>query len=117
MLLRVAAVLPGRHPRVYSRVVSERCMAISGVAVTRLPFETPAHTDELFESNARREAEARLQHLIELKGIGLLTERAHEVSGTSKRGRFRQNYRVPTRRRRPASRPVSGGLRLPAAAA
>ena len=29
--------------------------------------------DELFESNARREAEARLHHLIELKGIGLLT--------------------------------------------
>ena len=59
-------------------------MYLRHFALTRLPFETPAHTDELFESNSRREAEARLQHLIELKGIGLLTERAHEVSGTSK---------------------------------
>ena len=48
-------------------------MYLRHFALTRLPFETPAHTDELFESNARREAEARLQHLIELKGIGLLT--------------------------------------------
>ena len=42
-------------------------------AFTRLPFETPAETDELFESSARREAEARLGHLIELRGIGMLT--------------------------------------------
>ena len=42
-------------------------------AFTRLPFETPAETDELFQSNARREAEARLGHLIELRGIGMLT--------------------------------------------
>ncbi len=42
-------------------------------AFTRMPFETPAETDELFESAARREAEARLGHLIELKGIGMLT--------------------------------------------
>ncbi len=42
-------------------------------ALTRLPFETPAETDELFESAARREAEARLGHLVELKGIGMLT--------------------------------------------
>ncbi len=42
-------------------------------AFTRMPFETLPETDELFPSNARREAEARLAHLIELKGIGLLT--------------------------------------------
>ena len=42
-------------------------------AFTRMPFEPPANTDELFASNARREAEARLTHLIELKGIGMLT--------------------------------------------
>ncbi len=42
-------------------------------ALTGMPFETPAQTDELFESSARREAEARLGHLIELKGIGMLT--------------------------------------------
>ena len=45
-------------------------------AFTRLPFETPAQTDELFESNARREAEVRLAHLIDLRGIGLLTGEA-----------------------------------------
>ena len=48
-------------------------MYLRHFALTRMPFETPAHTDELFASNARREAEARLQHLVELKGIGLLT--------------------------------------------
>ena len=48
-------------------------MYVRHFALTRLPFETPTETDELFESNARREAEARLGHLIELRGIGLLT--------------------------------------------
>ena len=48
-------------------------MYLRHFAFTRMPFETPAETDELFESNARREAEARLNHLIELKGIGMLT--------------------------------------------
>ena len=79
-------------------------MYLHHFALTRLPFETPAHTDELFDSNSRREAETRLNHLIELRGIGLLTERAHEVSGTSKRGRFRKNHRVPTRHHRAAPR-------------
>ena len=48
-------------------------MYLRHFALTRLPFETPAHTDERFESSSRREAEARLHHLIELKGIGLMT--------------------------------------------
>ena len=48
-------------------------MYLRHFALTPMPFETPAHTYELFESNARREAEARLHHLIELKGIGLIT--------------------------------------------
>ena len=48
-------------------------MSLRHFALTRRPFETPAHTDELFESNARREADARLHHLIEPKGIGLIT--------------------------------------------
>ena len=42
-------------------------------AFTRLPFENDLVTDQLFESNAHREAEARLKHLVELRGIGLLT--------------------------------------------
>ena len=87
-------------------------MYLRHFALTGLPFETPAHTDELFESNSRREAEARLQHLIELRGIGLLTERAHEVSGTSKRGRLGQNHRVPPRHLHAPSRPVPHLLRL-----
>ena len=48
-------------------------MYLRHFAFTRLPFETPAETDELFDSSARREAEARLDHLVELRGIGLLT--------------------------------------------
>ena len=48
-------------------------MYLRHFALTRLPFETPTHTDELFDSNSRREAETRLNHLIELRGIGLLT--------------------------------------------
>ena len=48
-------------------------MYLRHFALIRLPFETPAHTDELFDSNSRREAETRLNHLIELRGIGLLT--------------------------------------------
>ena len=87
-------------------------MYLRHFALTRLPFETPAHTDELFDSNSRREAETRLNHLIELRGIGLLTERAHEVNGTSKRGRFRQNHRVPTRHLRAASEALPHLLRL-----
>ena len=30
-------------------------MYLRHFALTRLPFETPAHTDELFEPNSRRE--------------------------------------------------------------
>ena len=48
-------------------------MYLRHFAFTRLPFEAPAATDELFESGTRRDAEAKLGHLIELRGIGLLT--------------------------------------------
>ena len=83
---------PARRPRARAATVTarhakaqgEEVMYLRHFALTRLPFETPAHTDELFDSNSRREAETRLNHLIELRGIGLLTEQAHAVSGTSK---------------------------------
>ena len=42
-------------------------------AFAQLPFENDLETDQLFESSAHREAEARLKHLVELRGIGLLT--------------------------------------------
>ncbi len=48
-------------------------MYLRHFAFTRLPFENDLATDELFQSNAHREADARLRHLIELRGIGLLT--------------------------------------------
>ena len=40
---------------------------------TRFPFAANLEADGLFGSTARHEAEARLKHLIELRGLGLLT--------------------------------------------
>ena len=41
--------------------------------LTRLPFEPPADSAELFLSVAAQETESRLRHLLDLRGIGLLT--------------------------------------------
>ena len=46
-------------------------MYLRHFALTRFPFHDSVHTDELFESAAISEAEARLNHLLELKGIGV----------------------------------------------
>ncbi|MGH8522933.1 MAG: AAA family ATPase, partial [Gammaproteobacteria bacterium] len=40
---------------------------------TRFPFETEHDPDALFASSALSEAQARLTHLLELRGIGLVT--------------------------------------------
>lgn len=48
-------------------------MYLRHFALTRFPFHDGLATDELFASAASIEAEARLGHLLELKGIGLLT--------------------------------------------
>jgi type II secretory pathway predicted ATPase ExeA len=40
---------------------------------THYPFERDLQPDELFASSAGHEAQARLQHLVELRGIGLIT--------------------------------------------
>ena len=45
-------------------------------ALTDFPFSGTALPDQLFASKSGRETEARLQHLIELRGIGLLTGEA-----------------------------------------
>ena len=45
-------------------------------ALTRFPFDPDLEADELFPSKAARETEARLLHLLELRGIGLLTGEA-----------------------------------------
>jgi len=48
-------------------------MYLTHFALTHYPFERALLPDELFSSSAAREAQARLQHLVELRGIGLLT--------------------------------------------
>lgn len=48
-------------------------MYLSHFSLTHFPFERTLHSDELFASSAAREAQARLQHLVELRGIGLVT--------------------------------------------
>ena len=48
-------------------------MYLRHFALTRFPFHDSLNTDELFDSDAISETEARLHHLLELKGIGLLT--------------------------------------------
>ena len=48
-------------------------MYLRHFAFTRFPFAANLEADELFASTARHEAEARLKHLLELRGIGLLT--------------------------------------------
>ena len=50
-----------------------RLMYLRHFTFTRFPFAANLEADELFASVARREAEARLRHLLELRGIGLLT--------------------------------------------
>ena len=48
-------------------------MYLRHFALTRFPFHDNLDTDQLFDSAAITEAETRLHHLLELKGIGLLT--------------------------------------------
>ena len=48
-------------------------MYLSHFGLTHYPFERTLQPDELFASAAAREAAARLSHLVELRGIGLLT--------------------------------------------
>lgn len=48
-------------------------MYLTHFGLTHYPFERDLHPEELFASTSLREAHARLTHLIELRGIGLLT--------------------------------------------
>ena len=48
-------------------------MYLAHFGFTHYPFERALQPDELFASSAAREAQARLNHLIELRGIGLIT--------------------------------------------
>ncbi len=48
-------------------------MYLQHFALTHFPFEASLQHDQLFASKAASETETRLQHLIDLRGIGLLT--------------------------------------------
>jgi general secretion pathway protein A len=48
-------------------------MYLAHFGFTHYPFERALQPDELFASCAAREAQVRLNHLIELRGIGLIT--------------------------------------------
>ena len=48
-------------------------MYLSHFGLKAYPFEKTLCSDELFETEAQTEARARIGHLIDLKGIGLLT--------------------------------------------
>ena len=48
-------------------------MYLKHFAMTRFPFDLALEAAQLFEPSAQSEAEVRLKHLLELRGIGLLT--------------------------------------------
>lgn len=48
-------------------------MYLTHFGFTHFPFERELQPDELFSGSACREAEARLRHLLDLRGIGLIT--------------------------------------------
>lgn len=48
-------------------------MYLAHFGFTHYPFDRALQPDELYGSAAAREAQARLKHLIELRGIGLIT--------------------------------------------
>lgn len=48
-------------------------MYLTHFGLIHYPFERALQPDELFASSAAREAQARLNHLVELRGIGLVT--------------------------------------------
>ena len=48
-------------------------MYLQHFGLTHFPFERAPQPDELFASVASREAQARLAHLVQLRGIGLIT--------------------------------------------
>ena len=68
--------------------------------LTALPFEPPADSRALFLSVGARETESRLRHLLELRGIGLLTgepgcgktSACRRVTDTLNPGLFRVAY-------------------------
>ena len=48
-------------------------MYLQHFALTHYPFDHTLHTDELFDSRAAQEVSGRIAHLVDLRGIGLIT--------------------------------------------
>ena len=75
-------------------------MYLQHFALKQYPFERTPHADELFEAEAQGEARARLRHLLDLRGIGLLTGEAgsgkttvcRQVAAELHAGLFRVRY-------------------------
>lgn len=75
-------------------------MYLKHFAFTQFPFDHPLEPDALFASSALAEAEVRLKHLLELRGIGLVTGEAGSGKTTACRkivaglhpGRYRVFY-------------------------
>ena len=51
-------------------------MYLQHFALTHYPFDHTLHTDELFDSRAAQEVSGRIAHLVDLRGIGLITGEA-----------------------------------------
>ncbi|MEL6339767.1 MAG: hypothetical protein AAFQ65_07655 [Myxococcota bacterium] len=51
--------------------------------LTHYPFDKTLQLDELYDSKAMRQAAARLNHLVELRGIGLITREPDSVRTTA----------------------------------
>ena len=66
------------------------------------PFDGHLHADELFACEPFLEAETRIRHLLDLRGIGLLTGRSRQ----------RQDDPLPKAVRQPERRPLPGRLYL-----
>ena len=108
-----------------------RLMYLRHFTFTRFPFAANLEADELFASVACREAEARLKHLLPVRrqprsrrtvrlgrlprsrGAPEAPARTTRHRPAHRRGRLRQDHRLPPRHRQPPSRPAPRVLRLP----
>ena len=101
-------------------------MYLAHFGFTHYPFERALQPDELFASSAAREAQARLNHLIELRGIGLITGevgsgKTTRVPATVRRACIRASTACSTCRCPPATcstctRPSPGSWACPSSA-
>lgn len=66
--------------------------------LTRHPFDKDLAPDDLFESASLAELTVRLKHLLDMRGIGLVTGESGSGKTTAcRRPRRRAQYRPPSR--------------------